>query len=198
MKKIENLLWIIILNFVIREDKKRVSISKFMSLVLRHSPEKFGLNLDAKGFVPQGELLKILKERFTEIELKDVREIVDSFSKERFEIKGDKIRAKYGHSIKVDLNLKPCQPPEFLYHGTSPRSGERIKREGLRPMKRDHVHLSKTVDEAIRVGKRKSKNPLVFKILAKKAQKEGIQFYDRGSVVIVKYLPPNFLEAMKT
>ena len=65
-------------------------------------------------------------------------------------------------------------------------------------MKRDHVHLSKTVDEAIWVGKRKSKKPLVFKILAGKAHKEGIQFYDHGSVVIVKYLPPEFLESMKT
>ena len=180
------------------KSRRSINISKFMSLVLRHSPEKFGLNLDAKGFVPLVELFKILKKKFTEIEFKDVLEIVDSLSKERFEIKGDKIRARYGHSLKVDLDLKPCQPPEFLYHGTSPRSGERIKREGLKPMKRDHVHLSKTVNDAIKVGKRKSKNPLVFKILARRAQMEGIQFYDRGSVVIVKYLPPNFLEAMKT
>jgi putative RNA 2'-phosphotransferase len=181
---------------MIREDKRRVSISKFMALVLRHSREKFGLSVDSKGFVPLVDLFKALKKRFTGIELKDINEIVESFSKERFEIKGDRIRARYGHSINVDLDLKPFQPPQFLYHGTSPKVGEKIKREGLKPMKREYIHLSKTSDEAIAVGKRKSKRPLIFKILAERAQREGTYFYDRGSVVVVKYLAPEFLEPM--
>jgi putative RNA 2'-phosphotransferase len=191
-------MFLIIFNSRMEKNRRRTNISKFMSLVLRHSPEKFGLNLDSKGFVSLDRFFEVLKKRFSEIELPDIQEIVNSCSKERFEIKGDKIRARYGHSIKIDLDLKSCQPPQFLYHGTSPRSGERIKREGLKPMKRDHVHLSKTINDAIKVGKRRSKNPLVFKILATKAQKEGIQFYDRGSVVLVKYLPHKFLESMKT
>ncbi|MGB2698336.1 MAG: RNA 2'-phosphotransferase, partial [Candidatus Zixiibacteriota bacterium] len=74
--------------------------------------------------------------------------------------------------------------------------GEKIKREGLKPMKREYIHLSKTLDEAIAVGKRKSKKPLIFKILAERAQREGTYFYDRGSVVVVKYLAPEFLEPM--
>jgi len=167
-----------------------------MSLVLRHSPKKFGLNLDSKGFVPVDGLLRVLQSRFSEVDLSDIQEICDSSSKERFEIKGEKIRARYGHSIKVDLNLKPFRPPQFLYHGTTPKLGEKIKREGLKPMRRDLVHLSKTVDEAKSVGKRKARKPLVLKILAGKAQKEGIQFFDRGSVVVAKYIPPEFLESV--
>jgi len=197
LKRIENVLWIIILTYMMREDKRRVSISKFMTLVLRHSPEQYGLKLDSKGFVLLEELLKIMQERFSRIDQGDIQDIANAFSEERFEIKGDKIRARYGHSLKVDLDFEPFTPPEFLYHGTSPELEGKIKKEGLKPMRREYVHLSRTGEEAIRVGKRKSREPLVFKILAKKAHQEGLQFFDRGPVVVVRCVPPEFLESIK-
>ncbi|MGB2698184.1 MAG: RNA 2'-phosphotransferase, partial [Candidatus Zixiibacteriota bacterium] len=85
---------------MMKKEKRRVSISKFMALVLRHSPERFGLKLDSRGFVPLDKLLKVLQNRFSKIELVDIQKIGDASSKERFEIKGNKIRARYGHSIK--------------------------------------------------------------------------------------------------
>lgn len=180
-----------------KKDKRKISISKFMSLALRHSPEEFGLHPDPEGFVSLRELLRALQKRFPKIERPDIEEIVNTFSKARFEIKGDRIRARYGHSFEIDLDLKPFDPPEFLYHGTAPKLKRKIKKEGLKPMKREYVHLSKTVEEAIKVGKRKSSSPLVFKILAKKAHHKGIQFFDRGSVVVVKYVPPQFIESTR-
>ena len=179
-----------------KKNRRRTNISRFMTLVLRHSPEKFGLKLDSRGFVSLDVFLKVLQNRFSKIELMDIQKIVNSSPKERFEIKGDRIRARYGHSIRVNLEMKPFQAPQFLYHGTSPEAGEKIKREGLKPMKREYVHLSKTLNEAIAVGRRKSKRPLILKILAQRAQKEGTNFYDRGLVVVVKYLAPEFLEPM--
>jgi len=181
-----------------KKDKRDVSISKFMSLVLRHSPRKFGLHPDPKGFVALDSLLGLLQERFPDTDQREVEEIVEKSSKERFEIKDGKIRARYGHSFWVDLDLKPFIPPEFLYHGTTPDLKKTIKEEGLKPMRRKFVHLSKTVEEAIRVGKRKSKNPLLFKVSACKAHQKGIQFFDRGLIVLVKYVPPEFLTPLSS
>ena len=180
-----------------KKDKRSTSISKFMSLVLRHSPQKFGLYPDPEGFVGLGHLLRVLQKRFSNIDRKEVEEIVGKSSKERFEIKGEKIRARYGHSFWIDLDLKPSVPPEFLYHGTLPELEEKIKMEGLKPMRREYVHLSKTLEEAIKVGKRRSEDPLVFKILAQKAHEKGIQFFDRGLIVLVRYVPPGFLAPLK-
>jgi putative RNA 2'-phosphotransferase len=197
IKTLEYPFYIVILIRGMEKDKRKISISKFMALALRHSPEKFGLNLDPKGFVLLNELLRLLQKRFGKIDLSDIQEVVYASSKSRFEITGDKIRARYGHSLKVDLDLQPFNPPQFLYHGTAPHLVDRIEKEGLKPMKREYVHLSKTVEEAISVSKRKSKNPSVLKISAREAQKKGILFFDRGSVVVVKYVPPEFLESLK-
>lgn len=165
--------------------------------MLRHSPQKFGLYPDPKGFVLLDDLLKVLQKRFRNVDRKEVEEVVSESPKERFEIKQEKIRARYGHSFWVDLHLKPFVPPEFLYHGTLPELEEKIKKEGLKPMERKYVHLSKTPEEAIKVGRRRSPDPLVFKILAQRAHKKGIQFFDRGLIVLVRYVPPEFLAPFK-
>jgi len=178
-----------------REGRGR-SISKFMALVLRHCPEEFGLKLDSNGFVPLEELLKVLQKRFSRIGCAEIQEIADTFSKQRFEIREGKIRARYGHSISIDFDLRPFLPPQFLYHGTSPELQKKIKKEGLKPTRREYVHLSRMVQEAVKVGKRKSRSPSVFKIQAEKAHQKGVQFFDRGSVVLVRYLPPEFLESI--
>lgn len=165
-----------------------------MSLILRHKTKDFGLESDSYGFVLIKDLLKVLKRRFPEITHSEIEFVVKNCPKKRFEIKRKRIRARYGHSLKIDLDAKPIKPPQFLYHGTSPSFVQKIKKEGLKPMRRQYVHLSKTIEEAIEVGKRKSNYTVVFKIFAQRAFEKGIQFYDMGEVVLVKNIPPEFLE----
>ena len=47
--------------------------------------------------------------------------------------------------------------PSWLYHGTNSRFVEIIKQEGLKPMGRNHVHLSETIEIAQEVGDRRNK-----------------------------------------
>jgi RNA:NAD 2'-phosphotransferase (TPT1/KptA family) len=42
-------------------------------------------------------------------------------------------------------------------------------------MRRKRVHLSKTVEDAIEVGRRRTANPVILKIDAQKAIHEGIR-----------------------
>ncbi len=113
--------------------------------------------------------------------------------KKRFEIKGDKIRALYGHSV-LKVSYKESEPPEFLYHGTSRKNVKKILKEGLKPMKRKYVHLSLSKEEASRVGKRHDRNPQILLILSKKAYKKGIKFYKAGDIYLCEYLPPEFIK----
>jgi RNA:NAD 2'-phosphotransferase (TPT1/KptA family) len=99
-------------------------LSKFLSLILRHQPGRFGLELDADGFVGLADVLAaVRRERgwggVTEAE---VREVVASSDKQRFEIVGERIRARYGHSVPRAVAYPEVEPPAILYHGTSPGS----------------------------------------------------------------------------
>jgi hypothetical protein len=71
-----------------------------------------------------------------------------------FDDTGLLIRANQGHSVPVDLDLEESEPPAVLYHGTGERLAGAIAREGLRRMRRHHVHLSPDVPTARAVGAR--------------------------------------------
>lgn len=107
-----------------------------------------------------------------------IEEVVEKSSKKRFEISdNDKmIRASYGHSISVDLEQNPQQPPELLYHGTAKRFLDSIKDKGLIGKGRNFVHLSIDKKSALAVGQRHGK-PLILTILAPKKYKDGFRFF---------------------
>jgi putative RNA 2'-phosphotransferase len=173
---------------------RSLGLSKFMSFVLRHKPENFGLKLDPYGFVNTKELLLVLQNRYGKVQLSDIEKVVKNCPKGRFEIKGEKIRARYGHSIEVQLDVQPSEPPKYLYHGTSPAMKNTVLVEGLKPMKRRYVHLSKSKEDAFQVGRRKSRNPMVFTIKAKEAFQQGTRFYDMGTVVLSEFVSSEFIE----
>jgi RNA:NAD 2'-phosphotransferase (TPT1/KptA family) len=46
------------------------------------------------------------------------------------------------------------------------------------------------------VGKRRYPNPVILKIDAAGASKNGIDFFDRGEVVLSDKIPPEFIEPL--
>ena len=86
------------------------------------------------------------------------------------------IRANQGHSIPVDVELKEQEPPEFLYHGTADRFLESIMSQGLMPMSRLYVHLSRDAETAYKVGQRHGK-PVILKVHTGQMARDGFQFY---------------------
>ena len=87
------------------------SLSKFLSLVLRHKPETIGLKLDANGWADVSEILRGMKISMTALE-----KVVAENDKQRFSFNADKtkIRANQGHSVKVDVELAEKIPPEIF------------------------------------------------------------------------------------
>jgi putative RNA 2'-phosphotransferase len=154
-------------------------LSKLMSLILRHEPARFGLALDGEGWVALEELLSALRRerRWQAVTEAHVREVVAASDKQRFEIMDGRIRARYGHSVAERVTYPPVVPPELLYHGTAPGSLAAIRREGLRAMGRQYVHLSTQVEQALTVGRRHAPQPVVLTVRAQEAWLAGVQFY---------------------
>src|SRR5689334_8916997 len=125
-------------------DPQRTQLSKLLSLILRHQPERHGLALDDEGFVSLEALLAAVRRerRWSSVSEADLREVVATSDKQRFEIDGERIRARYGHSVPQKLTYAEIEPPEILYHGTAPRALPAIRAEGLQSMRRQYVHLS--------------------------------------------------------
>eukprot|EP00171_Calliarthron_tuberculosum_P017179 IDg17179t1 len=111
------------------EDK--IKLSKFLSFVLRHNPEKIGLQLDSQGWVSVEVLLQKANAQGKKLNRLVLEEIVNSNEKKRFCFSedGTKIRANQGHSVRVDLGLLPQSPPPKLYHGTATRFLSSILRD---------------------------------------------------------------------
>jgi putative RNA 2'-phosphotransferase len=158
--------------------KDLVSVSKFLSLILRHKPETIGVSLDQNGWVPIQELLKAASVYNQAIKRELLDEVVFTNDKMRFSYSPDglKIRANQGHSVEVNLALKPIEPPAVLYHGTVNKFLNSIWTSGLQKMERNHVHLSATIETAKAVGCRRGK-PVVLSIEAQKMHQDGNEFF---------------------
>ena len=167
--------------------------SRFLSLVLRHRPEAIGLRLDAQGWVAVDELLAALAAHGRSMTRAELEALVRDSDKQRFALRGDRIRASQGHSIAVDLGLAPQAPPVVLYHGTIARALPSIRREGLIKGSRTHVHLSADRETALKVGARRGA-PVLLRISAAAMHAAGHAFFlsDNG-VWLVDAVPPRFL-----
>lgn len=175
------------------------SMSKFVSLVLRHHPEAAYIQLDEHGWADVGQLLSGMKRAGRKISMEMLEEIVRTDEKQRYSFNGDKtlIRANQGHSIPVDVGLKELEPPEILYHGTAARFYDSIQKQGLRPMSRLYVHLSKDIETAVSVGKRHGK-PVVLKVYSGVMYQEGVSFYlSENGVWLTGKVEPKYFEQIK-
>lgn len=167
-------------------------ISKYLSLILRHQPQSLGLVLDPNGWANVDELLKKSRLKFS---IQQLLEVVEKNDKQRFILSDDKtkIRANQGHSIKIDLDLSPQIPPNILYHGTVEKYINDIKKVGLKKMNRNHVHLSKDMGTAQKVGSRRG-TAIILKIDAEAMSSDGILFYcSENGVWLTDNVPTKYI-----
>ncbi len=178
--------------------KRLNKTSKFLSFVLRHKPEAIGLNLDANGWANIDKLITSANsaEEGMQLDRELIIKVVNDNDKKRFIISddGQNIRANQGHSIKIDLELKPTKPPETLYHGTASRFLDSILKEGLKPGKRQHVHLSTNIETATQVGQRYGK-PVILKVNTLAMCKQGHQFFvSENGVWLTETVPKDYIQ----
>jgi putative RNA 2'-phosphotransferase len=176
-------------------DRSLVTVSKFLAKHLRHAPEALGLTLQAGGWVSVDDLLAASHRAGFAISYDELIECVETNDKKRFSFDdtGDLIRANQGHSVEVDLQLEEKEPPDVLFHGTVERFLASIMAQGLKRGKRHHVHLSKDVDTARKVGARRGK-PVILQVDAGTMHAQGFKFFlSANGVWLTESVPPAFL-----
>lgn len=177
------------------KDENLTRISKFLSLILRHDPGRIGLALDAQGWASVEELIARAGEAGCPLTRSLIERIVSTNDKRRFAISTDRrlIRANQGHSIAIDHGLPTISPPETLYHGTATRFLASIRRRGLVPGDRLHVHLSSDETTALAVGRRHGR-PVVLNVRSGAMHAAGLAFYrSENGVWLTDRVPPEFV-----
>jgi len=177
-------------------NKERVErLGKFISGVLRHFPEKFGLEMDENGWVDFEKLLRIVSRRYRWADRWTVKALIYSDRKGRYELKDDKIRARYGHSVDVKLNDMPEADEDVLYYGTSEEESIRLLELGIKPVNQTYVHLSTTLEKSEEVARLRTDEPIILEVDARKARSGGVRFIKVNEhIVLAKEIPPEYIK----
>ena len=169
------------------KEKALVQKGKRLSYLLRHDQS---YTFDAHGYREVSDLIQ--NHGYT---MEELLEIVATNNKKRYEFNDDKtkIRARQGHSVNVNVDLRECVPPEILYHGTATRFLDSILKNGINKGTRLHVHLSPDAETAKTVGSRHGQ-PVVYTVLSGKMAEDGITFYRSvNGVWLTKAVLPKYL-----
>lgn len=175
-----------------------IKISKFLSLVLRHKPEKIGLKLDEAGWVKIGELLSACVRHNVLLNRQQLDHVVVKNDKQRFAISpdGSQIRASQGHSVEIQLGYEAIKPPNVLYHGTAERFLGSILSKGLVKGKRHHVHLSRSYKTAAKVGQRHGRT-VVLEVDSDQMGRDGFRYYrSENGVWLTDHVPVAYLSVL--
>lgn len=164
--------------------KQEMQLSKYMSLILRHTPEQYGIVLDSSdGSCPLEELVHVLRDQkgWSDTTEADIRQVVEHSDKQRFEINNNRIKARYGHS-HTQVQYQQGTPPAILFHGTNEKAITSIQEQGLRSMNRQYVHLSASTHFAELAGSRRGKL-ILLQVDTDQAAQAGVTFYFAGHEV---------------
>ena len=169
--------------------------SRYLSYLLRHHPEAKGLKLDKSGWCKVADLISALN--ISESELDDVVN-----NNTRFIYSKDKeyIKAAHGHSIDVSYDKNKSFPPKILYHGTSKKFLESIRKKGLLKMNRAAIHLSESKELATEIALRHTGHNmlyvLIFEIDTSAMLKDDFDFYksEDGVWLVTKDIPYKYLK----
>jgi len=170
------------------DDRELNALSRIMAGTLRHFPDKLGLMMDGKGWVDISSFIEALgtsRSGFDWLRNYHIEALVATDDRGRYQIDGGMIRAKYGHTVDVNLDDLPLADLDEFYYPVTEEEADMIIEGGLHPTDRKKVHLSSSIEKAIEAGKVRTEEPLILRIDGKKATKAGIKIYHAGKDVYV-------------
>ncbi|MET7277185.1 tRNA 2'-phosphotransferase [Kribbella sp. NPDC005582] len=126
--------------------------SRALSRLLRHTAGERGLAMTADGWAAIADVQKLLG-----MKREDLDRAVEENDKQRLQVDGELVRACQGHSLAgmpvtreaLENSWERVHPDHLLWHGTTQSAVPVIRREGLKPGRRTHVHLAPAQDSLV-------------------------------------------------
>jgi len=178
-------------------DRELDHLGRVMTGILRHFPDRYQLTIDPHGWVDLPEMVRAIGRKhpaYHWLRPQHLVAIAETDAKGRYEVRDERVRATYGHTLEVDLDLPTENIPEHLYFPVTPEEAAIVLEVGLKPSDRKKVHLSKTAADARAAGKVRTPEPVILEVDARKAQAGGIVIMQAGKTVyLVDQVPAELL-----
>jgi putative RNA 2'-phosphotransferase len=178
-------------------DREANSLGRMLALVLRHAPEKFNVEMDINGWVNSRELSESIqgqRKHFHWLRGWHFEAIANADEKGRYQVEGEMIRATYGHSIELELDLPTDEIPEALYWPCDPEEISTHMEFGLVAGDRNHVHLSRTIANAMEAGHVRHSRPAIIEVDTTRAIADGNTIWRAGKTVFLcEEMPADYL-----
>jgi len=178
-------------------DQEVDTLGRTMAGVLRHFPERYELAMDKNGWVDLRDFIEGIQSRNRRLRFLKPHHVVgliETDPKGRYQFRDGKIRATYGHTFDVELDLPTENIPDALYYPTSEADWPNLQAGGIKPADRKMVHLSRTYEAALEAGRVKNPSPVILEVDAKAAREAGVVIMKAGKTVfLTREVPPPFL-----
>jgi len=169
-------------------DRELNSLSRIIAGALRHFPDKLRLAMDGHGWVEISQLIQAIgtsRSGFNWLRLHHIQALVATDPRSRYQVDGGMIRAKYGHSIDVNLDDLPEAEEDEYFYPVTEEEADIVLENGIHPIDRKKVHLSTTIEKAVEAGSVRSEHPMIIRVDGVKAQENGVEIYQASSDVCV-------------
>ena len=166
--------------------RERDGMARKLALVLRHAPEKFDLEMDINGWIDVRDIVRKFKDgrrRQHWLRPHHLVAISETDPKGRYEIRGNMMRATYGHTVEIELDLPSTDIPDSLYYPSDPGEAENLVEIGISPGDRAHVHLSASIRHAAEAGRFHHKDPAIIEVDTARMVASGETIWHAGVTV---------------
>jgi putative RNA 2'-phosphotransferase len=172
-------------------------LTKAVFAMLGRRPDAFGIVLDRGGWISIKELHQVLitEPDLPHISSKALHQFFSLYRPERFEWQEDRVRVRPEWQSPDLTAYEETIPPERLYVTIRPKAHAYVIDHGLRPGgDKRWIVLSADREMALKIGRRRDRNPILVEVLASKACKTGIVFRRAGeSLYLVDRLGPQWM-----
>ncbi len=184
------------------DDRELDHIGRVLTGILRHFPERYGLTMDEHGWVSLPQIVRAISQRhrgYHWLRVHHLVAIAETDAKGRYEVRDDRIRATYAHTVDVQLDLPTDRVPDLLYYPVTEEEAPIVLEVGLRPSDRKKVHLSKTAEDARAAGSVRTPQPVILEVDTRAARAAGLVIMRAGTTVfLIDSVPPEYLRRAPT
>ncbi len=182
-------------------DRELDHLGRILTGILRHFPDRYQLAIDARGWVSIPQIVRAIGQKhpaYHWLRAQHLVAIAETDPKGRYEVRDDRIRATYAHTVDVDLDLPTEHIPDRLYYPVTEDEATIVLEVGLKPSDRKKVHLSKTAADAHSAGSVRTPAPVLLEVDAARARADGIVIMQAGKTVfLVDQVPAEYLRRIE-
>lgn len=171
------------------------SLAKLLTYLLCHRPDEFGLVLDPEGFVPVKQLLAALagEPGLGHVRRHHLEQLAGLIHPPRFELAGERLRGLIPGPAQ--LRAPAGDLPALLYIAIAPKAHEHVFESGLKAPAGQELLLAATAAAALKLGRRRSPDPVLVTVQAQAAARQGVAFQRYGEdFYLALEVPRNFVQ----